>query len=507
MYRIFFVLVSLSWWVIMPQSYLKEMATLFKNGNYPGVIQKGEQFLRMAKDNPEFNYLMGMAYLKTRIDRRKAIPYLLKAYQLKYPDRDILFYIGRAYHYNIILDSAEYYYNEYKKEGGGKFIKTVDTLMHQIEVLRKYMKNPLNVLIQNIGNQINSPYPDYLPFVPVDESYIVFTSRRNTNLGGVVEFDGYYNSDIWYAEMKNGIPQKAKNLSNLNTNYDEQVCGISPDGSRIFIYIDHIKEKGDIYESKRIGNNFSPPVKFDVPINTPEMEYSACSSADGTLLFIVSDRAGGYGGKDIYLVRKLPTGEWSLPENLPPQINTPFDEEFPYLFIDNTTLYFSSQGHENFGGFDLFESKWNPEKNEWTEARNLGYPINTPDDDISISWNEARNVAYIASARPHSSFGDLDIYRVIFMEDVKSLALFVIRVVDNTGKIVKDAEVKVVDASGGILGKYRMSPTRNTFIIPLPVGEYSLLVEIPNANPYMESIKVDYSSVKAGIIEKEIIIH
>ena len=131
-------------------------------------------------------------------------------------------------------------------------------------------------------------------------------------------------------------------------------------------------------------------------------ESAATISADGQTLFFASRRTGGLGGKDIYMTRKLPTGEWALPQNLGDVVNTPYDEDFPNLFYDGQTLYFSSKGHNSIGGYDYFKTEWDAEKNTWSKPINLGYPLNTPLDNICISFTEDQRHAYVSTWRKDS---------------------------------------------------------------------------------------------------------
>jgi Tol biopolymer transport system component len=141
-------------------------------------------------------------------------------------------------------------------------------------------------------------------------------------------------------------------------------------------------------------------IKLPQNINTSGWEPSASFSSDEKMLFFTSDREGGKGGTDIYSIKKLPNGEWALPQNLGEAINTPYDEDSPYLHPDGKTLYFSSNGHNTMGGFDIFTSKWDEETQKWSVPENVGYPINTPHDDLHFSWSADGRRVYFSSIRP-----------------------------------------------------------------------------------------------------------
>ena len=152
------------------------------------------------------------------------------------------------------------------------------------------------------------------------------------------------------------------------------------------------------------------------------METAACLSHDGTQLFFASDSKEGFGGTDIYMSKKLPNGKWGIPINLGPVINTQYNEDFPSISADGKTFHFCSEGHISMGGFDIFKSSWDEDSSYWQPPVNIGFPINTPDDNMNISFSTTwdtetetlRNkYAYISAVRK-DGFGDLDIYRITF---------------------------------------------------------------------------------------------
>ena len=184
---------------------------------------------------------------------------------------------------------------------------------------------------------------------------IVFTSRRKENKGSAIEFDGYYSSDIWISSVQSGqfgVPENAGSM--VNTTLDEQCVGLTSDGQQMFVYIDHISEYGDIYYCDWKKGKFYKRIKFEESVNSKDFESSATLSPDGNTLFFA--RKDKKGSKDIYMTRKLPNGKWGLSQKLPETINTEYEEDFPVLSVDGQTLYFSSQGHNSIGGYDLFKS-------------------------------------------------------------------------------------------------------------------------------------------------------
>jgi hypothetical protein len=197
---------------------------------------------------------------------------------------------------------------------------------------------------------------------------------------------------------------------------------------------------------------------------------------DGDVLIFSSDRPGGMGGKDLYRVRRLPNGEWSLPRNLGPTINTSHDEDAPFLSADGQTLYFASNGHLTMGGYDLFRSEV-IEPDVWSTPSNLGYPLNTVEDDIYLTLDASGTEGYFSSARL-GGFGGMDLYRVRFVERAKQFIVVHSEAMDPSGAPVP-ATITVLDQqSQQIQGIYNAHGQTGKFILVLnPLVNYKLFVE------------------------------
>ncbi|MBL7917618.1 MAG: tetratricopeptide repeat protein, partial [Bacteroidia bacterium] len=220
----------------------------FKHLNYTMAMPIYKNELKKDPDNDFIRIRLAQCYLSTRINREEAVVLLEKVVK-KNPNDDVSWKeLARAYHLVNKLDQAEAAYKKYlelkpKKEA------EIRPFLKQIIHARNFMNNPANVTLQNLGPEINSDEPDYYPFVSGDETFLVFTSRRKDNIGGKkIEMDGLRNSDIYFSKVENGKWAKALNAGkSLNTQLDEQVVGIRPDGNEIVVYIDHIDKFGDLY--------------------------------------------------------------------------------------------------------------------------------------------------------------------------------------------------------------------------------------------------------------------
>ncbi|MGQ0827596.1 MAG: hypothetical protein ACT4ON_04280 [Bacteroidota bacterium] len=456
----------------------REAKEHFAHHNFLAAIPVYKQLLKAEPDHLEYNHKIGLCYLYTNINKSLAIPYLETASKQDKIEKQIFYDLGLAYQYASRFDDAIKAFNKFKV---GLPVKELEKIEHQIETCengKEYVKHPVNVTFQNLGKEINSEYPDYYPFVPADESFIVFTSRRKDNIGGQVEVDGYYSSDIYISIPKDDIWTKPKNMGGtVNTRYDEQAVGLTPDGQMMLMYIDHIDSLGNIYSSINKAGTFQRMRKLNSNVNS-DFETAGSIIPDGNIIFFASKRDGGFGETDLYMARKLPNGQWALPQNLGKTINTSYKEDFPQIAPDGKTLYFSSQGHNGMGDFDLFQSTWNEEENTWTTPKNLGYPINSAGDDRSISFTKDNRIAYISAVRD-GGFGDLDIYRIKFNDAEDKYT--VIQGLVNTSDSLKfeDAIVTVEDMKNTSIDPYIYVPNLKTgkFLMALSPSKYQITVE------------------------------
>ncbi|HOZ88070.1 MAG TPA: hypothetical protein PL029_09940, partial [Bacteroidia bacterium] len=388
----------------------------FNQRNYPMAIPVYKVELKKDPENNKIKYKLGICYLNTRINYSQSITYLEEYAKDPKADEEVYFFLGRAYQLNNKLTEA---IAAYKKFEGlrPKRAAEAERYIAQCESAIKLMRKPTNVSFQNMGKEINSDEPDYYPFINKDETVLAFTSRRKDNVGGKkFEIDGYRSSDVYLSTSENGAWTPAKNAGRaINSSLDEQVVGLKSDALEMYIYLDHIDKSGDIYVTNRKDRDTEfPKPKIFLPGINDFFETSGCLSEDGNILFFARRMKQGE-QSDLYLCRRLPNGNWAIPQKLPDNINTPYNEESPYLSYDFQTLYFASEGHNSMGGYDLFKSKWDQTKNTFSNPVNMGYPINSADDDRSICVTEDNRIAYISAFRPNG-YGDLDIYRIRFNE-------------------------------------------------------------------------------------------
>jgi len=377
--------------------------------------------------NIKANFEAGHYHIKT-IGKDLAVKYFLRVYELDPNYRfDLEFWIGQSYQYGLEFDKAIDFYNRYKQRlakrpnylGNDKIsLAVVDRAIYECENGKEYVANPKNFSIVNIGREINSEWDDYAPVFNENEDQVIFTSRRRDgNMNQNVDLDNKPFEDIFIARKVGGKWTAAENIgSPINTPYHDSNLALSADGQTLFIYTD--EGGGDIYYSDRQPNGtWSQPVPLPGIINSSYEEKSITISRDEKTLYFSSNRPGGYGGLDIYRATKDARGEWSNVKNMGPKINTEYDDDGPFIDYDGKTLYFSSKGRKGMGGFDIYKSVFDEATNEWSEPENLGYPINTPDNDIYFVSTKDGKRAYYSSVR-EDGLGYDDIFVITVPEPV-----------------------------------------------------------------------------------------
>lgn len=409
--------------------------------------------VNMDGDNVRANYMAGVTTLQS-IDKGAATEYFLRVLELD-PEYsfDILYKIGRAYHFDYKFDAAINYYSRYqqKLDGTGKppgreyaTADEVERKLYECEQGRIMVEFPENVEITNVGPSINSPRADYAPIVNQDETMLIFTSRRREgNLNSDVSSDNYPFEDIFVSAKIDTSWSVAQNIGQpINTLYHDANVGLSKDGTTLFIYKD--ANGGDIFEAKLDATGqWSEPKPMGDPINTRFAETTVSLTPDGQTLFFASNRDGGFGGLDIWLTTKNNKGEWEDPINLGEEINTPLGEDGPFIGYDGKTLYFSSQGGEGMGGFDIYRVVYDSLSNSWGAPENMGYPINTPDHDIYFVPTKDGKNAYYSSVRD-DGYGNSDIYMLKIPEVLhhKEQAIdpnvnLLVKVIDEEGNLIE----------------------------------------------------------------------
>jgi hypothetical protein len=413
-----------------------EASKLMEEKEYNVALPIWLQLQIEQPENANVNYKIGLCYIYSSNEKVKSLNYFVKATQEisknynpyssdenKAPVESF-FYLAQAYHVNYKLDSAIQNYTAFKSKIGKKhyLFKNIEHYIQQCFNAKEAIKNQKNVEINNLGSIINSKYSEYSPVISVDESTIYFTSKRlrpdSSNLYFLDPNNNKHYDDIYVSYNFDGA-WSSPELIDISTQYHEATLNLSADGNTLFIYKDD-EGDGNIYSSLFVNDMWSPLTKLGSNINLKSHESHVHISPDESTLYFVSDRKGGEGGSDIYKCNKLPNGEWALAQNIGSTINTPFDEDGIFIHPSGKIMYFSSKGHQGIGGFDIFSSNMD-EQGNWTTPVNLGYPVNSTDDDVFFVTSTDGKRGYFSSLK-EKGFGEHDIY-MISMIDAKEIPL------------------------------------------------------------------------------------
>jgi outer membrane protein OmpA-like peptidoglycan-associated protein len=346
------------------------------------------------------------------------------------------------------------------------------------------MANPVPFKPVNLGDSVNSPYDDYVNAITADEQRLYFTRklpRSKNSEGQYTEF----NEDFYFSAKTDSVWNRAVNLGPpVNTEDNEGAMCISPDGKFIF-YAACNRPGGagscDLYWSRNTGGLWSEPKNLGTVVNSGTWDSQPSFSSDGRTLYFASKRPGGKGSSDIWKTELQPDGSWSVPENLGDSVNTPLEEMAPFIHPDNRTLYFSSRGHTGMGGFDLYYTRKDID-GIWSRPVNMGYPINSYADEITLVVNAHGDLAYISSDKPGGK-GGMDIYSFKLYKEAQPVMVTYFKgvVFDKETKQRLEARFELVDlASGKLVSGSSSDPVTGEFLISLPTEkEYGLNVSRP----------------------------
>lgn len=491
------------------EAVLKEAQKHFNEQQYSIALEEFKEAAKSDSLNANIQYKIGLCYVNLKNNLPAAIVAFENAAKnvaanatvesVKEKRAPLVAYLelAKAYHLNYQFDEAALWYEKFKAElgKGAEDEKLIDLYIAQCSYAKLLIANPVELIVSNFGPTINGKFKDFAPVLSADEKTLLFTSRRfgstqdaSKNKDTLMN-DGNYYEDIYMSTKEvNGSWSTPKNLTTINSPWNEATIGLSVDGQQVLFTSDREKvtasEKGkgngDIYLSKLNGDQWSTPEILPYPINTKDQEPDACFNLDGSVLYFSSDREGGLGGFDIYFVKRLPNGEWSYPQNLGPKINTPYDDRAPFMHPDGVTLFFSSEGHQSMGGFDVFQAMQN-EDGSWGDAENIGYPINTTGNDVCYVTSPDGKRAYYASYR-EEGYGSYDIYMISLpVRPETQLTVFSGNLtLEGEGSIVPNgAQIVVTDnETNEIVGIYKPNSKTGKYLFILPPGKnYNITYE------------------------------
>lgn len=456
-----------------PEELFSEGEFFFLAEEYQEALYYYRQLADKFPDNANFNFKVGMTYLQIPGQEHLAVPYMEKAVtqtNIKYKKRSYTesnaphyayYYLGNAYRISNELDKALNTYETFmdSKDFEGNYNLTiVETEVRACERAKIIQDVPLNVRLTRLETPVNTEADNYAAVVSGDGNTMVYITQMK-----------FYDA-IHLSRKVNGIWTEPELLNpQVGSDGDMYPTSLNKDGTELFM----VKRKDtndDIYVSVLSGVFWSKALPLNENINSKTDETHACISGDGQTLYFTSNRRGGYGRLDIYKSQRLKNNEWGPAVNMGDVINTDFDEETPFITQDGNRLYFSSKGHFNMGGYDIFFSDL-IENNAWNDAINIGFPLNTTGDDLFYFPVDNGEMAYYAIRDKEEPFS-ADIYYTEILERGASSAGF-----QGSSLFREDFKLKVIDINTGDTLNINFNHNLNRFSVTQPAGNYKTIIE------------------------------
>ncbi|HEY1038151.1 MAG TPA: hypothetical protein VGF30_02025 [Bacteroidia bacterium] len=498
-------------WRQTERDSMERAQLLFEEENYGIAIPIFETLLKNHPTELYLKYMNGLCGLHRSDKHGEALVLLTEVFEKNRKTSEIEFDLAKANHLNYKFDEALKFIEDYKKRMKvltPKAQKQVELLTNYCNNGKKLVQSPLPAAIKNIGTHINTDASEYVPVISSDESVLIFTYRGKKSTGGLQ--NGYNQPDpygIYYEDVfisykdSTGEFETPKDIGfTINSISNDAAVALSPDGQKLFIFKDDGNNGGDLFMSTLSGKDWSVPERLNGDVNSSSWEGSCSLSSDGKTLYFSSERSGGLGGKDIYRSQLQPDGTWGTAINMGPKINTAFDDDAPFIHPDNRILLYSSKGKNSMGGYDIFRTLYNRADSSWADPENMGYPVNSPDDDIYYVLTADGKTGYYSSGKAEG-YGLQDIYRIYpgltgltpFLAQLKGVVTLDGAPVE--GKIDFEIEGKNNDyahlVSNSVTGKY---------LIDLPGGDiYKITYKHEGQN---DQVKILDLTAVSGYTEK-----
>lgn len=493
---------------------VKDADALYKDGNQLRALAIYDSLWNLNPNDKYLQYMTGVCNVYKSTGREEAYDILVNLEgNSDYPE--VTFWLGRAKHLNYNFKEGIDLYNKYLEEDrptGTQRILTlqyIENCRNGIELMARKMALSLEILTppSNVQNS------QYSPVISADGKKLYYTNRGPDSKGDLMDNTtkktdlGSYYEDVFVANRVNEERfefSEGKSLSdNINkAGEHEAPLSISYDNSMLFLYLSSNKQSEDIFYSQRINDSTWSKPREAKGINTPYWEGHAVLAPDGRTLYFSSDRPGGFGGRDIYQATMKSDSTFGNVINLGPKINTVFNEDAPFIYINGSSLYFSSEAHGSMGGYDMFYIKYDSTKFDWQEAINLGYPINTTDDDRFYYITGDGEWGFFSSARA-SGENLHDIYRIKpgTFERLNTLVLLIGTVyIDDQPS---SALAKIMDdETGDVLATLVSDSVSGEFVYSLlPGRKYKITLLANGFQPKVEY--VDVPPIKQGVLRFE----
>ncbi len=478
-----------------PKSMFVEAESFFLFEEYKDALPLYQRIFKEEPDNYNVIYKIGICYLNDNYVKEKSIKYLKQAsqhtdihavstsYREKSAPLEALFFLGKAYRVNNMLDDAIKTFQSFKDQADPQVFDTdlVNTEINACQKAKKMLNDSIYFLKNNIGGPINTRFAESNPVISADGKTIIF-NRALQFYSGVF---------ISTKDSKGNWTEPVNLTADFGLDGDSYATGITAHGDEIFVYRSD-QFDGNIYSSKLVNDKWSKLIALNNNINTRYWESHASPSPDGEYLYFTSNRPGGYGGLDIYRSKRASDGEWGVPSNLGPVINSPENEETPFLSNDGYTLFFSSQGHETMGGYDIFMSQLQSD-GTWGKPKNMGYPLSTTGDDLFYCPSSSNSIGYYALYDPSSTLGLTDIYTIEIYNDLIPRTFTLKGRIDidaANSKLYSSVTVKLIDPNTHQIVSQTGLENDGSYSLKSNQGKYVLLIEGPNFMPHTTDLNI-----------------
>jgi len=492
------------------QRQLREANNLIEAELYDETINVLKPLVK--ENHPEAMFLTGFSMLNNHNDMDKAIKMLERATNAYPPlqentnnsqeSLEAHFFLAQALHLNEETKKAREKFENLKKfTNDEEVLEEIERELQYCDNFLKLIDEPVEMKTEHLGEVLNSRYDDHSPIVRYDESTVYFTSNRPME---EQDLEDPFFENIYQSHWRNGQWTKPEILDIPGDPMAHRATvGLTPDGQGL-IFFQNDGQTGSLYITRQTFDGWTEPEPLPEPINSNYHEAHASFSRDGSTIYFSSDRPGGMGGSDIYISHKMPDGTWGEPLNAGKNINTPDNEEGPFIHPDDETLYFSSDGDQSIGGFDIFKSK-KQENGEWGKTENIGYPINTPADDLFYIPTPNGQRVYYATQR-RESLGRMDLFLLRFPEtSERSMAVVASHIFKSNNEVAKNAVVRIINpTTNEQLGVYRVNPNSGKFVAIVPTSQkYELTIECEGHKSYHNSFNLkstdDYKTKNRAI--------
>jgi len=482
---------------------LRNADKLFDLRNYEEALPLYQQLVEAGASDAMILYKMGKCHreaenINVRIE---GIEFFEQALAKQPDPLPYNFYrdLGDLYFQNEQMDKAiEAYTNQkdlYTSRDRSQ-IQEVEAKIKQSYNALSYIKQPVDISIRRLGNNINSEYTEYNPVVSADESVLAFTALKPNDTKS--RTGDKYIEEIFISYNETGnwtLPEKV----DISTTYNKGTAGLSADGQEMMVFIGD-QTAGSLYSINKTKEGWTRPVSIGESINSRYLETTASLAPDEKTIYFASKRPGGYGGLDIYKAEKQEDGSWGAPVNMGPTINTEYDEDAPFIHPAQTMLFFSSNRPDAIGGWDIFKTLL--ENDEWIEPQNMGYPINTTADDNYFTLIADGSKGYFSSNRKGGDGGH-DIFTMDMPEDFGTIPLTMIkgRILNAETEEPMETKIYMIDneTNQRLDYVYHPNPETGDYLVILPPNKnydmiiesegfmaYTLNIDIPNQTYFYE---------------------